>query len=119
MVTQPSMRSKLLQKLLPGFTPCASATAMIAMKTRNAPNIQLRFGRYCGLINASASHAHVITSPMMRKVKFLPVMYGKKSEVETVRGTNGSAKTPTRTTHRSIFSESVIGGIVALLLQVN
>src|SRR3989344_958009 len=90
-----------------GAAPCAGAIAITTRKTANAARSQLRRGRYDAFASASARYAPVITSTMMRKAKFLPVMKGKKSELATKKTMNGSAKTPESTIHRSVFSSAM------------
>src|SRR3989338_1475079 len=113
MVIHPSIRSKLLQKLLKGTAPNASAIAITSTKSASAAMSHERRGRNSARTSARASHATAMTSTMMRKAKFLPVMYGKKSDGRKMRQTKGSAKTPAIQMARRVFSSVVMSGILA------
>src|SRR3989338_5856930 len=109
----PSMRSKLLQNALNGPSPKISARNTTA---RNAPTLQRkseRFGRNDGSRRASMSQHAKITSTIIRNAKFFPVIKGKNSGDATIRGTNGTRKTPTRVTPRNILSMVCIDDIVS------
>src|SRR3989344_3153253 len=109
----PSMRSKLLQNALNGPSPKISARNTTA---RNAPTLQRkseRYGRNASSRRASMSQHAKITSTIMRNAKFFPVIKGKNSGDATIRGTNGTRKTPTRVTPRNILSMVCIDDIVS------
>jgi len=60
------------------------------------------FGRYSGASRASKSQQAVTTSTIILKAKALVVIKGKKNELETKKGTNGSRKSPAIATNRSV-----------------
>src|SRR3989344_9383965 len=117
------MRSKLLQKLLSGLTEKASASATVKVKTVIAMRRSERRGRYVASRSMRISQPPTISSVRMRNAKFLPVMYGKKSEgkrgeVTTISGTNGMRKMPTRRQFRRMELR-FIGNTLTHFYEVN
>src|SRR3989338_8140373 len=107
-VMKPSIRSKLLQKALNGFT--AKRSARNTTK-RNAPTPHRRrdfFGRNSGCRRARRRKQAKMSSMTILKVKALPVINGKKSGDATMSGTKGIRKTPPRVTQRRVRSTVVI-----------
>lgn len=99
----PSMRSKLLQKLLKVLVPNRSARPTTATNRVIAASIHEKRGRYRESRKASKSHAAKMISTIMRNVKFLPVMYGKNIDAETMNGImTGTAIRPPIVIHRSV-----------------
>src|ERR1035437_949605 len=89
-VIQPSIRSKLDQRLRIGLTPKRSAiratTTNRVIETLSGVN----FGLYFASRNAKMIHDAKATSTTMRKKKALPVINGKKYELATTRGNRGT-----------------------------
>src|SRR3989344_2236460 len=97
MVTNPSMRSKLLQKLLKILGLKRSA---IKIMPRNTETLKKSFdclGRYSSRYKHNISQAAVIISTRSLNTSFLPVIKGNAWEYETIKGINGSKNIPPNT----------------------
>ena len=70
---------------------------MTTSNVAKLPNTQENLGRCCGSYNARIIHAAKITSTIILKAKFLPVINGKKSELEIKSAMNGIKKIPRNT----------------------
>jgi hypothetical protein len=82
----PSIRSKLDQKAFSGFT---AKSAEIPAEIRNASirdGSAFHFGRTYASFSIRIAHNAKEISTIMRKAKFLPVINGKKSALETIKG---------------------------------
>ena len=72
---------------------------------------QLFFGLYLASNNINTSHKAVITSTIILKEKFFPVMKGKNIELETMKAKKGTAKIPAKSKYlikfRLLFIKSI------------
>lgn len=103
MARNPSILSKLLQKLFEEFTPKKSLIAINATKIPKAPKMEENFGRYSLSRKARMTHKAKIISTMILKAKFFPVIKGKSKDGETIKEMNGRAKRPIRTEYLRIL----------------
>src|SRR6266446_4451521 len=99
------MRSKLLQKLLIGSTLKTVASAIQSTNAHAVHMMSEDFGRYFGSFSARTTYAKRSSSTRMRKVKFLPVMKGKKVEgnqplPEIIKAIKGTRAMPTSNIQR-------------------
>jgi len=108
MARNPSILSKLLQKLLDEFTPKKSLIAITATKIPKAPKIQENFGRYSLSRKARMTHKAKTISTMILNAKFFPVINGKSIDGETKKDINGMAKRPMRIKFLRILSACII-----------
>ncbi len=71
--------------------------------------IQFHCGRYSDSYRASMSQRAKMISTTIRKVKPLPVMKGKRSDLVTIKGINGVQNRPVIIVHlRVLFSVGFI-----------
>lgn len=93
-VTNPSILSKLLQKLAMRFIPNKSAKKIIPIKTLMAIKSGLFLGRKDLSLIARIIHNPRIISTINRKAKALPVMKGKYRLPVITKGINRDANKP-------------------------
>src|SRR3989344_561547 len=91
---KPSILSKFDQKLLKGFAPKISASAMTPTKDNTDTKSQENFGRYVLSNNAKIAQPPRSSSVNMRNTKFFPVIKGKNIFPDIIRAINGIIKIP-------------------------
>jgi hypothetical protein len=97
-VTSPSIRSKLLQKLLYGFSPKIVERVNTARRPVRAARIGPFFGLYVGTLTASTTQRKNKISMRTRNAKPLPVINGKNISRATISGINGTKNSPAKRT---------------------
>src|SRR4051812_44804051 len=103
MVTQPSIRSKLDQRLRIGFTPARSAMRTTTAKPVITAESQEKRGAYFLSRKTRTSQRAKRISTMILKANAFPVMNGKKRLLLTYKGIKAVRKIRPRLRFRKIL----------------